>query len=221
LEKVKIFNSQEVDFLLRLTFDLTDQDFEYLVAILLERDGFEVKNNGGWYDKGVDIVARKDGRTYHVQCKQWAKSYINRKDVGAFYGSVSEHIQKNPDAIFAYVTTSYVLPDAEKFLIDHGVHGIISNAKLLQECRKQGFFSENGWEKLIGEIRTRRMKQIFHSSQKRILTGYDEVKVELRRRRLRELKNHLPLHLRFKPSVINPVAHQAFLQRFFLYWDLL
>lgn len=51
-------------------------------------------------------------------------------------------MKKYPDKIFAYVTTSYVLPEAEKFLLDHGVSGIISNKKLITECKKLGYFSE-------------------------------------------------------------------------------
>ena len=30
-----------MDFLIKITYELTDKDFEYFVAILLERDGYD------------------------------------------------------------------------------------------------------------------------------------------------------------------------------------
>ena len=66
-------------------------------------------------------------------------------------------MMKNPDKVFAYVTTSYVIPEAEKFLIDHGIAGIISNKKLIAECRKLGYFSDLGWRNLIQDIQHKRL----------------------------------------------------------------
>ena len=51
LEKTGIFTDAELDFLVKITYDLTDKDFEYLVAILLEKDDFETRVNGGRQDK--------------------------------------------------------------------------------------------------------------------------------------------------------------------------
>ncbi len=41
--KTNIFYDTEMDFLVKLTYDLTDKDFEYFVAILLEADGYNTK----------------------------------------------------------------------------------------------------------------------------------------------------------------------------------
>lgn len=38
LEKTRKFNPQEVEFLLKVTYDLTDKDFEYFVAYILEKE---------------------------------------------------------------------------------------------------------------------------------------------------------------------------------------
>lgn len=51
LAKTGIFTDAELDFLVKITYDLTDKDFEYLVAILLEKDDFETRVNGGRQDK--------------------------------------------------------------------------------------------------------------------------------------------------------------------------
>ena len=51
LAKTGIFTDAELDFLVKMTYDLTDKDFEYLVGILLEKDGFETHINGGRQDQ--------------------------------------------------------------------------------------------------------------------------------------------------------------------------
>lgn len=51
LKATGIFTDPELDFLVKITYDLTDKDFEYLIAILLEEDGFETSVNGGRDDK--------------------------------------------------------------------------------------------------------------------------------------------------------------------------
>lgn len=35
-----------MEFLLKITYDLTDKDFEYFVAILLEKDGYKTTVQG-------------------------------------------------------------------------------------------------------------------------------------------------------------------------------
>lgn len=47
LKKTGIFSDTELDFLVRITYDLTDKDFEYFIALILESDGFETSINGG------------------------------------------------------------------------------------------------------------------------------------------------------------------------------
>jgi hypothetical protein len=36
------FNESQILFLIKITYDLTDKDFEYLVAYLLEKEGYAV-----------------------------------------------------------------------------------------------------------------------------------------------------------------------------------
>lgn len=41
LLRAGIFSDKEIDFLIRITYDITDKDFEFLVAHILEQDGFD------------------------------------------------------------------------------------------------------------------------------------------------------------------------------------
>lgn len=51
------------------------QEFEMLVGEAFRRTGFTVtETGGGGADGGVDLVLRKDGEKFLVQCKQW-KAY--------------------------------------------------------------------------------------------------------------------------------------------------
>jgi len=49
---------------------LTPSDFEAYVAYLLEETGYHVERTGGAGDHGIDLLARRDGVTYVVQCKR-------------------------------------------------------------------------------------------------------------------------------------------------------
>lgn len=220
LMRTWIFADKEVDFLIRITYDITDKDFEYLVAHILEHDGYTTNVQWGFGDKWVDIVAKKDGRIYFIQCKQWSKSCVTMKNVWDYYGTIYQEKMKNPDKVFAYVTTSYVVPEAEKFLIDHGIAWIISNKKLIAECRKLGYFSDLGWRNLIQDIQHKRLLDLRKWRQLSLESGFEKVKKDLRTARLSELKHHLPKSIRYKSSSINPIRHKEFLNHFFQYWNL-
>ena len=53
---------------------LTPSDFEAYVAYLLEETGYRVKRTGGSGDRGIDLLARRDGETYVVQCKRYERT---------------------------------------------------------------------------------------------------------------------------------------------------
>ncbi len=220
LMKTWAFSDAEMNFLIKITYDLTDKDFEYFVAILLEADWYITKVQGGFNDGWVDIIATKDWHTLAIQCKQWSKAHVTKKDAGTFLGSVDTEKQKHPDKIFAYVTTSYVLPEAETFLINHGIEWVISNLKLVRESKKLWFFTEEWWKKLILNIRQRRFKDLSKKSQLSFESWYENLKKELRSARLSELRHHLPRDIRNKKSIISPIQHWSFLVSFFQYWDL-
>ena len=52
--------------------NLSWHGLEELVGEAYRQQGYSVTGNSGWgADGGVDILARKDGETILVQCKQW------------------------------------------------------------------------------------------------------------------------------------------------------
>lgn len=53
---------------------LTPSLFEQYVGILLERSGYRVRRTGGSGDRGIDLLARRDGVTYVVQCKRYEET---------------------------------------------------------------------------------------------------------------------------------------------------
>ena len=57
---------------------MTGAQFEACVAALLARQGYSVEHVGHSGDLGVDIVARRKGRRYAVQCKRYASAVSRR-----------------------------------------------------------------------------------------------------------------------------------------------
>lgn len=61
--------------------------FETLVAEAYRRDGYAVICNAGpGSDGGIDILARKNGETILVQCKQWKTQKVSVKTVREMFG---------------------------------------------------------------------------------------------------------------------------------------
>lgn len=67
------YHGQDVDPLLTMSW----QEFEHLVSEVYRRRGYSVMETPGGADGGVDLVARRQGQTVLVQCKQW-----RTRDVG-------------------------------------------------------------------------------------------------------------------------------------------
>lgn len=64
--------------------------FELLVGETLRRMGYDVvQNGGGGADGGVDLLARKDGKRYIVQCKQWRTYRVGVSVVREHYGVIT------------------------------------------------------------------------------------------------------------------------------------
>jgi len=65
------------------------QEFEELVGEAYRRKGFSVtKTGGGGADGGVDLVLRKGGEKFLVQCKHWRMDKVGVKLVRELYGVV-------------------------------------------------------------------------------------------------------------------------------------
>lgn len=67
--------AQQTD--MRALRSMTWRDFETLTAELFRGRGYAVKETGGGGpDGGIDLILRKSGRKYLVQCKHYRKSSV-------------------------------------------------------------------------------------------------------------------------------------------------
>jgi restriction system protein len=69
------------------------QEFELLVGEAFRRQGYSVTENGGdrGPDGGVDLVMRKGGEKFFVQCKQWKAFSVGVGVVRELYGVMAAH----------------------------------------------------------------------------------------------------------------------------------
>jgi Holliday junction resolvase-like predicted endonuclease len=68
---------------------LSPRDFEYAVARILQRRGYELVQMGaGVADFGADVLVRKDNRTAVVQVKQWANP-VQRQELQKLQGAMA------------------------------------------------------------------------------------------------------------------------------------
>ena len=82
--------------------NMTWHDFELLVGEALRRRGYAVQETvAKGPDGGVDLIARKDGETYLVQCKQWRATQVGVPVVRELYGAMAAE-----GAVGGFVVTS-------------------------------------------------------------------------------------------------------------------
>ena len=90
---------------------MTWQDFELLVGEAFRLQGFKVEERGGAEaDGGVDVVLRRDGETFLVQCKHWKSLQVSVQVVRELFG-----VMASQGAAGGYVVTSgtYTAPARE------------------------------------------------------------------------------------------------------------
>jgi HJR/Mrr/RecB family endonuclease len=80
---------------------IDSRKFERITAIIFQKLGYKTKVIGGPGDRGIDIIAQKDGKRTNIQCKR--KDYIPPSDIQAFYGAIDNRLKKGEEGIF--VTT--------------------------------------------------------------------------------------------------------------------
>ncbi len=85
-------------------------EFEMLVGEAFRRGGYSVtETGGGGADGGVDLVLRKDGEKYLVQCKQWRAYKVGVTTVRELYG-----VMAAAGAAGGFVVTSGVFTQEAK-----------------------------------------------------------------------------------------------------------
>jgi restriction system protein len=81
---------------------LSWQQFELLIGETFRRKGYSITETGGTgADGGIDLILRKDGEKYLVQCKHWRSLKVGLPVVREFFGAMAAE-----GAAAGYVVTS-------------------------------------------------------------------------------------------------------------------
>jgi len=103
---------------------LTWKEFEELIAEAYRRMGYSVVENYDiGPDGGVDIVLRKNGNTYLVQCKQWRSFKVGVKVVREMYGIMTDRRATG----VMIITTGVFTQEAKNFAKDKPIDLIEGN----------------------------------------------------------------------------------------------
>ena len=71
---------------------LSWKEFERLVGEAYRRQGYAVEESlGGGADGGIDLIIRKGGGTWLVQCKQWKVQAVGAPVIREIFGLVNHH----------------------------------------------------------------------------------------------------------------------------------
>lgn len=79
--------SASIESLTELLLGLQSREFEYLVAHLYRRLGYDVEVTPPQKDRGKDVIARKLGEIIFIECKNW-RGRVNSDVVSALTGRV-------------------------------------------------------------------------------------------------------------------------------------
>lgn len=105
---------------------MTWQEFEMLVGEAFRRGGYAVaETGGGGADGGVDLVLRKDGEKYLVQCKQWKAFRVGVTTIRELYG-----VMAAGGAAGGFVVTSGIFTQEAKAFAEGRNIDLIDGAEL-------------------------------------------------------------------------------------------
>jgi len=111
--------------------ELKPWEFERYIAELFTKLGYKTTITGGAYDKGIDVVAEKDGLKHYIQCKKYITSTVGPGELRDFYGAIADHLAQ---AKGYFITTNKFTLEAERFAEDKPIELIDSN-KLIEYIR--------------------------------------------------------------------------------------
>ena len=75
----------------RLLKDISWQEFELLIGEHFRQNGFKVTETGSGADGGIDLVLKKEGQKYLVQCKHWKAYKVGVKPVRELLGVMASN----------------------------------------------------------------------------------------------------------------------------------
>jgi restriction system protein len=112
--------------------NMTWQEFEMLVGEAFRRGGYTVsETGGGGADGGVDLVLRKDGEKFLVQCKQWKAFKVGVATIRELYG-----VMAAGGAAGGFVVTSGVFTQEAKAFAEGRNIDLIDGSELTAIIRK-------------------------------------------------------------------------------------
>jgi len=107
------------------------REFEMLTGEAFRRQGYDIVENGlGGADGGIDLILRKDGKTFLVQCKQWRHKCVDVKVVREMFGVL---VHEGADAMKIVALGDYT-PDARRFAQGKPIE-LIDGSQLLATVR--------------------------------------------------------------------------------------
>ena len=120
------------------------KDYERYIGYLYEQKGYKVRYQGivdGYYDRGIDLVCKKNFEIILIQCKRWAGfKNINENVVCQLYGTGIKYMLDNklynkkeqnlftPETeikMMFYVTSDNLTPTAKEFAQKLGIEIIV------------------------------------------------------------------------------------------------
>jgi Predicted endonuclease distantly related to archaeal Holliday junction resolvase and Mrr-like restriction enzymes len=121
LQKRKLLDKQkDLDSIKSLSW----KEFEELVAEAYRRKGYSVVENYGiGPDGGVDLVLKKEGNLFLVQCKQWRSYKVDVRVVREMYGVMTA---KQANGVII-ITSGLFTQEAKNFAIDKPIDLVEGN----------------------------------------------------------------------------------------------
>jgi restriction system protein len=102
--------------------------FEKLVAVMYEQQGYSVERSGGANpDGGIDLTLTKAAATFAVQCKHWKSWRIGVKQVREFLGALADRGIQNG----IFVTLQDYTSEAKQLAARHQIQ-LIGETELMQ-----------------------------------------------------------------------------------------
>ena len=127
--------------------NLSPAEFETYIAELFNEMGYVSVVTGGSGDGGIDVEAKKDGKTHYVQCKKFITSKVPVGAVRDFYGAISD---KADGGKGYFITTNVFTLDAEKFAEDKPIE-LVDRFKLMEYMKLANKDVPNAEEKSLNE----------------------------------------------------------------------
>ncbi len=106
-------------------------EFERYIAELFTKLGYKTTVTGGAYDRGVDVIAEKDGLRHYIQCKKYMTSTVGVGELRDFYGAIADHLAQ---AKGYFITTNKFTLESERFAENKPIE-LIDSYKLIKYIR--------------------------------------------------------------------------------------